>query len=308
MTCLIEIADGVGIITLDRPKAINALTLEMMEQLSDTLHRWATDDAVTRVVIRGNGERGFCSGADVRRVRELILADEPYMKFFDVEYQLNSLIAHYPKPYRAEMYGITMGGGLGLSAHGNQRVANETSVFAMPETIIGFHPDVGMLWHLSRSPGECGTHVALTGATFGAADAKYLGIVDEIEGDVSPGELENSRDWIDECYAGDDILEIIKRLEHHENPEARKAVAAIRQRSPLSVAATLVAIRRAKSMAIDEVLAMDRQLATTILRHPNFAEGVRAQLVDKDRQPKWQPARLEDLDPEEVAGLFHSRD
>lgn len=306
MICLTEIKNRVGVITLNRPKTINALNYEMMEVIFQALQDWQSDDAIDSVLIKGAGERGFCSGADVRAVREEVLAGKNFERFFELEYQVNLLISQYPKPYRAEMFGITMGGGLGLSAHGSIRVGDKSSIFAMPENIIGFHPDVALLWWLSRAPGEVGTHLALTGTTFGAADAKYIGILDEIQGAVPDGKLATARSWIDECYVGDDILQIVQRLERHQNPEAQMAASEINARSPLSVAVTLRAIRQAQQASIAEVLATDFILAKNLLRHPNFAEGVRAQLVDKDRCPKWQPASLAELDSQLVAQMFQA--
>lgn len=158
---LFEVADGVGRITLNRPRALNALTQGMCADMTEQLNVWASDDAVASVEVRGAGERAFCSGADVRSIRTRVLAGEPWLSFFEVEYTLNSLVARYPKPYVAFMSGIDMGGGLGLSAHGSRRVVDATSRLAMPETIIGFTPDVGMAWQLSHAPGELGTHVAV---------------------------------------------------------------------------------------------------------------------------------------------------
>lgn len=154
---LFEVADGVGRITLNRPRALNALTQGMCADMTEQLNAWASDDAVASVEVRGAGERAFCSGADVRSIRTRVLAGEPWLSFFEVEYTLNSLVARYPKPYVAFMSGIDMGGGLGLSAHGSRRVVDATSRLAMPETIIGFTPDVGIAWQLSHAPGELGT-------------------------------------------------------------------------------------------------------------------------------------------------------
>ena len=166
---LAGIDDGVGRLVLNRPRAINALTLGMIDDLADRLTAWADDDRVERVVLTGAGERGLCSGADVRALREFALADDPAVDdFFRREYRVNAQIATYPKPYEARMTGITMGGGLGVSAHGSVRIVDATSQLAMPETGIGLFPDVGMLWHLSRA-GAAGTFVALTGLPFSKA-------------------------------------------------------------------------------------------------------------------------------------------
>lgn len=302
---LAEVVDGVGRLTLNRPRAINALTMEMCRSLAETLTAWRDDDAVASVELRGAGERGLCSGADVRGLRDVVLARGDHLEFFRVEYGLNELIATYPKPYTAHMAGIVMGGGLGVSVHGSRRVAYPGSAFAMPETIIGFVPDVGVALLLARAPGELGTHLALTGTAVGAADGLLVGLADEVEGDPDPGELEGHRAWIDECYTGDDPAAIVARLEGHGDPDARSAAAEIRQRCPLSVGVALESVRRAASMdTVAKALAQDLVLAEHLAAGPDFVEGVRAQLVDKDRRPRWSHARLEDVTRDEVLAAF----
>ncbi len=299
------VEDGTGRITLNRPKALNALTQGVCERLLETLTAWRDDAAVERVEIRGAGERAFCSGADVRAVRQRILDGEDHLAFFRVEYAVNLLIATYPKPYAAFMSGIDMGGGLGLSAHGSRRVVDASSRLAMPETIIGFTPDVGIDWQLSRARGELGTHVALTGETFGAGDALALGLADEYAGERAPHAPLAAAAWIEDCYAGDEAVVIVQRLAAHSDPVARAAAEAIRQRCPLSMAVTLEALRRAAGMAsVADVLAQDLVLVRHLLPRPDFAEGVRAQLVDKDRTPRWQHDRLEDVTRAEVLACF----
>nr|NLI50561.1 enoyl-CoA hydratase/isomerase family protein [Propionibacterium sp.] len=302
---LVEVVDGVGRLTLNRPRALNALTQGMCETLLDALGAWAVDDAVTAVEIRGAGERAFCSGADVRSIRQRVLDGAEFESFFRVEYAVNALIAAYPKPYTAVMAGITMGGGLGLSAHGSRRIVDATSRLAMPETIIGFTPDVGIAWQLAHAPGELGTHVALTGDAFGAGDALALGLADAYAGPGTPDAPLAAASWIAECYAADDPVEIVGRLAQHPEPDARAAAEAIRRRCPLSVAVTLEALRRAATMGgVADVLAQDLALVRTLVPRPDFAEGVRAQLVDKDFAPRWQHARLEDVTRAEVLACF----
>lgn len=302
---LFDREDGTGRITLNRPKALNALTMGVCERLLDVLTAWRDDADVQRVEMRGAGERAFCSGADVRAVRQRILDGVDHLAFFEVEYAVNLLIATYPKPFTAFMSGIDMGGGLGLSAHGSRRIVDATSRLAMPETTIGFTPDVGIAWQLSHAPGELGTHVALTSENFGAGDALVLGLADEYAGDVVPEAPLAASTWVEECYAGDDAVAIVRRLEGHAHADARNAAAMIRQRSPLSVAVTLEALRRASVMgSVADVLAQDLVLARHLLPRPDFAEGVRAQLVDKDRTPRWQHDRLEDVTRAEVLACF----
>lgn len=303
---IVKVRDGVGYLVLNRPRTINALTPAMLSGIHEALDAWRDDPRVESVELSGAGDRGLCSGADVRALRQHVLDGGDHMPFFELEYGTDAAIASYPKPFVAHQRGIVMGGGLGVSAHGSRRIAYPDSVFAMPETIIGFTPDVGVLWYLAHAPGELGTHLALTGASIGPSDALVVGLADEIAGaGGAPGDLEAQRSWIDACYAGDDPVEIVRALESHPDQQARAAASEVRQRCPFSVAAALEAIRRARSMAgVEEVLAQDMVLARHLIARADFAEGVRAQLVDKDRSPRWQPARLEDVTRAEVLVCF----
>lgn len=304
---LFEVAGGVGRVTLNRPRQINALTQAMLAEIGDRLADWVDDDAVEWVHLTGAGERGLCSGADVRTLRaELAERGEAAAEvFFTHRIRRGRPDRELPKSVRADMFGITMGGGMGLSAHCSERMVRADSRLAMPETIIGLFPDVGVLYELSRAPGELGTHLALTGGSVGAADAVLLGLADHAAGDVPPAVLPGQRDWIDACYAGDDPLAIVRRLEEHPDAEARETAAVLRQRCPFAVAVTLAAIRRAATLpSVAAVLAQDHALAVPMVLRPDFSEGVRAQVVDKDRNPAWNPARLEDVDPAEVEAVF----
>lgn len=296
-----------GRIVLDRPKALNALTLPMVEAIDTQLKAWADDDAVQVVSIEGAGERGLCAGGDVVAVRAEVLDGQDGQTFFDVEYDMNARIAHFPKPIVAFQDGFVLGGGVGVSSHCRVRLATERTKVGMPETIIGFFPDVGAMQLLTRSPGEIGTHLALTGVNISGADAVFAGLSDAVidsgswekvlegmrEGRIeydeidAESELAQQQGWIDECYAGDNAATILERLETGPE-EAQKTAALIRKRSPYAVAVTLAALRKAASMeTIDEVLDQDRVVARAMSHHPDFAEGVRSQLVDKDRDPKW---------------------
>lgn len=333
--------DGhLGRARLNRPRAINALDRASIDSLHQQLAAWADDDAIAAVVLDGAGERGLCAGGDVRALREAVQAGrfEEAEGYWEAEYAVDALIASYPKPFVAWMDGITMGGGIGVSAHGSVRLATERTKVAMPEVIIGFFPDVGGLWFLANAPGELGTHAALTGSTFDGADAVVLGLADEVldpgsfdevlealredasldaaalaekvgrhggrAGDGQDSWLQAHRPWIDECYAGDDPAAILDRLREHDDPAAREAADVLASRSPHSVAVTLEAIRRAASMTVEQVLAQDLALGPAFARHPDFAEGVRAQLVDKDRQPHWQAGSVHDIPRSEVLGAF----
>lgn len=302
---LAGVEDGVGRIVLNRPRAINALSLGMIGDLAMVLDQWASDDSVERVVLTGMGERGLCSGADVRALRELALAGDPGVyDFFSREYALNALIAGYPKPYEARMTGITMGGGMGVSAHGSRRVVDATSQLAMPETQIGLFPDVGMLWYLSRA-GAAGAFLALTGLPADGATALSLGLADTWTGDGDPTDAKLGDDWVAEAFSGVDPVEVLARLEGDwDSPAPGEVAAVLRSRCPLSVMVTWEALRRAATMTVEQVLAQDLVLAPYFAGHPDFAEGVRAQLVDKDRTPVWSHARLEDVTEVDVRRAF----
>ena len=302
---LTSVEGGLGHIVLNRPRAINALTPAMIDALAVTLSDWAADPRVEKVMLTGAGDRGLCSGADVRALRELVLAgDRGADRFFRHEYRVNAMIASYPKPYEARMTGITMGGGLGVSAHGSVRVVDATSRLAMPETGIGLFPDVGLLWYLSRA-GAVGTYMALTGLPIDGPTAIQAGLADTWAGEGEPpaGDVDG---WITECFSADGPLEILARLEGDwEIPAPRECAALVRSRCPLSVVVTWEALRRARDMVtLDDVLAQDLVLATYFVHHADFAEGVRAQLIDKDRRPRWSHARLEDVTPADSHEAF----
>ena len=305
-----EVDRGIGQVELTRPRAINALTADMLLQIQLVLAAWADDPDVTHVRLTGAGEQGFCSGADVRELRSLVLNDpDRATRFFEREYALDRMIAEYPKPVTAHMWGVTMGGGLGLAQHATHRIARPGLRWAMPETTIGFFPDVGVLYDLSRLPGELGTYLALTGAIIDAASARWVGLVDAVEAEQprTPAHcgLSASRWWIDQCFVGDDPAMILHRLETHWFEAARATGALLRRKSPLAVCVTLEAIRRAEALhSVAEVLAQDLALARNLLWESDFVEGVRAQLVDRDHAPRWWHARVEDVPRELVLGKF----
>ncbi|CAM3105043.1 enoyl-CoA hydratase/isomerase family protein [Stackebrandtia soli] len=318
-----------GRVVLNRPKAINALTHAMVVSIRHQLDEWADVDDVEVVTIQGAGERGLCAGGDVRQLREALVngAGDP-AAFWADEYRLNATIAAYPKPIVAFMDGVTMGGGVGISAHASHRLATERSRIAMPETAIGFFPDVGGLYLLARSPGEWGTHLALTGlpadgpqaVRCGLADAVIAsadidGIVERLANGVStetawtpasdalaPNDMDLS--WVDECYRGDDAAVILDALRSHVSPLARQSGMVLAGRSPLSVAVTLEALRRAASMSLTEVLEQDLRLGRAFAVKSDFVEGVRAVLVDRDNKPVWTHASLSDVDRSTVLSMF----
>ena len=306
---LVDLADGIGTITLNRPGRINALTAGMVTRLTEVFEQWAGDDAVREIVLRGAGERGFCAGADVRALRDAVVAGETerMLDFLHDEYYLDGLIASYPKPVTAELVGIAMGGGLGLGMHGTHRIGEPGTRWAMPETAIGLWPDVGVCYELARTPGQTGAHLAMTGDSIDGASALWAGLLHECPGaDAAGSALAGAAGWIDECYAGDDPVAIVARLAEHPDPDALAAAATIGERSPMSVAVALAAVRRAaQAPDVAAVLDQDRTLADTLAVDPSdFVEGVRAKMVDKDGAPRWRHASLEEVDPAEVAARF----
>ncbi|MFF3455115.1 enoyl-CoA hydratase/isomerase family protein [Streptomyces sp. NPDC002730] len=320
-----------GYITLNRPRALNALSHAMVRTVDTALATWEQDPAVEVVVITGAGERGLCAGGDIRAVRADALAGgSASLDFWRDEYRLNARIARYSKPYVAVMDGIVMGGGVGVSAHGDVRIVTERSKVAMPETGIGFVPDVGGTHLLAQAPGELGTHLALTGTAVGAADALLCGLADHFvpsqrlaeltaslaESDVTEavrrcagpapeGELARHREWIDDCYAADSVEEILDRLLGRGDPAAKETAETILSRSPTSLKVTLAALRRARELgALEPVLDQEYRVSCAAFSSPDLVEGVRAQVIDKDRSPRWSPADLAQVTDADVARFF----
>ncbi|MFF8812754.1 enoyl-CoA hydratase/isomerase family protein [Streptomyces pactum] len=321
-----------GRLVLNRPRALNALTHTMVRDIATALDAWEADDSVAAVVVTGAGDRGLCAGGDIRAIHDDVRAGggRASADFWRDEYRLNARIARYPKPYVAFMDGIVMGGGVGVSAHGSVRIATERSRIAMPETGIGFIPDVGGTFLLSRAPGELGTHLALTAAAVGAADAVLCGLADHYvpsarlpeavaalatssPGEVvaryaeepPPGVLADQREWIDHCYAGGSVEEIVERLLATGEPAAKEAAQSVLAKSPTSLKVTLAALRRARGLdSLEHVLEQEYRVSCAGLSAPDLVEGIRAQVVDKDRRPRWSPAALSEVTPEDVARFF----
>lgn len=328
---LTEVDGSVGLITLNRPKAINSLNQRMVDDLAAILTGWASDDAVRAVVLSGAGERGLCAGGDVVSIYHSARKDgAEARRFWRDEYLLNAQIADFAKPYVAVMDGIVMGGGVGVSAHANTRVVTDTSKIAMPEVGIGFIPDVGGVYLLSRAPGGLGLHAALTGAPFSGADAIAMGFADHyvphadieafrraIVGDgvenalakyavaPPPSELAAQRDWIDDCFARDTVEDIVAALAGHGAGPANDAANLIATRSPIALSVTLEAVRRAAELeTLKDVLIQDYRVSSASLRSHDLVEGIRAQLIDKDRNPKWSPAQLAAVTAADVEAYF----
>ncbi|MFC7220193.1 enoyl-CoA hydratase/isomerase family protein [Streptomyces polyrhachis] len=318
-------------LTLNRPRALNALNHAMVARIDAALTRWERDPAVRTVVLAGAGERGLCAGGDIRAIHDDARAGGgASTAFWRDEYRLNARIARYPKPYVALMDGIVMGGGVGLSAHGGVRIATERSRIAMPETGIGFLPDVGGTYLLARAPGQLGTHLALTGTAVGAGDAVLCGLADHFvpsgqlpeladrlacepveealhrhAADVPDAPLREHREWIDHAYAADSVPEIVERLLASGEPAAKETAETLLAKSPTSLKVTLTALRLAREVpTLEDALRLEYRAARALLRTPDLVEGIRAQVVDKDRRPRWSPRTLEEVTEEFVARCF----
>ncbi|TNC14014.1 enoyl-CoA hydratase/isomerase family protein [Methylobacterium terricola] len=329
-TVLCERRGAAGLVTLNRPKALNALNLEMVRALRRALDDWAADPAVTRVVVQGAGERAFCAGGDIRRIHEEGRAGlyEQAETFFREEYELNALIQRYPKPYIALIDGIVMGGGVGVSLHGSHRVVAERTTFAMPETGIGFFPDVGATYALPRLPGFAGTYLALTGERMGQGDVLAFGLATHAApvsrfpairdalaeggpvdaaigaGEAAPGPLHAERAVIEACFSADSVPEVLARLDADGSDFATKTAATIRTRSPTSLVLALAQMRRGAALSFPEAMRLEYRILCRILRGHDFYEGVRSVLIDRDGKPDWQPATLEAVKPEAIEAHF----
>jgi enoyl-CoA hydratase len=324
-------------LTLNRPQALNALTLDMAVTMAKWLRDWASDDAVGAVLIDGAGERGLCAGGDLRALYDAAKSCDPLPQvFWATEYKLDVLIARYRKPVVVVMDGLTMGGGVGISAHAAHRVVTERSAIAMPEVGIGYFPDVGVSFLLARTPGLVGTHLALTGERIGAADAMYCGLadihiaaaklgelpgllsdcrtsaemrtrLDELSTPPASGKMAAARQWIDACYGVESVEAIFARLQHSKHDAARTTFETLIKMSPTALKITLRNIRAALSFAnVEDSFRQDYRISLACIAAHDFIEGIRAAIVDKDRRPVWQPNRLEDVTPEIVERHFRS--
>ncbi|TDD63276.1 enoyl-CoA hydratase/isomerase family protein [Kribbella antibiotica] len=320
-----------GHLVLNRPQAINALTHEMVTIIRGVLAEWATDPAVQTVVLTGSGERGLCAGGDIVSIyHDGIAGGTASTEFWADEYRLDAEIASYPKPFVAIMDGIVLGGGIGLSAHAGIRVVTERSKIGMPETGIGFFPDVGGTYLLSRAPGELGMHLALTAGSVRAGDAIAVGLADSyVPSDRLPdllaalatqdaaatvasfadpapeSGLVGDREWIDAAYEGDDVVKIHSRLADSDVPAARETATVLLAKSPTSVKVTLRALRAAADLpSLRAALDQEYRLSVRFHGSHDFIEGVRAQVIDKDRNPQWSPATFDGVSDNAVSAYF----
>ncbi|MGE5503199.1 MAG: enoyl-CoA hydratase/isomerase family protein [Actinomycetota bacterium] len=332
-------AGGLGHVVLNRPKVLNAISPDQFGQIDDQLAAWADDDAVRVVMIEGAGERAFCAGGDIRAVYDGWRQGDHAANraIFRREYRMDRRIAHYSKPYVALIDGITMGGGAGVSVNGRYRVATERTQFAMPETGIGFFPDVGATHFLGRCPGRINLYLGLTGARIGPADALWAGLAthyvpsEDLPGvktalasaanstdpdgavaevlarahsDPGPSVLAARAEAIDRCFAAPTVRDIVSALVADGGEWAWDAMEAIADKSPTSLGVTLVQLRDGHALSFDDAIRREYRLACRFLAGRDLYEGIRALVVDKDRSPAWSPETLAEVDDGTVQGYF----
>ena len=320
-TVLATVDGRIGRLQMNRPAALNALNQDMIRAMHSALSTWRDDPHIHAVVVEGLGGRAFCAGGDIRAVRDAALAGDAASihAFFGEEYRLNRLIAEFGKPYVALIDGICMGGGIGVSVHGAYRVVTESALLAMPETGIALFPDVGASFVLPRLPGALGYFLGLTGTRLHGADAVHAGLATHfvpkaqlpglsaalaLDGVAALGEfaaplpgfsLATQRDAIDRCFSAGSVDEILARLEN-EGEWGRATIATLRAASPSSLLWSFGIMQRSAGRNLVEALAAELRLTASVTAHADFAEGVRAMIIDKDRKPRWSPGRLEDVD------------
>jgi enoyl-CoA hydratase len=335
---LFERRGAAGVVTLNRPKALNAVSHAMVLAFHAQLNAWAGDPAITRVVIMAAGERAFSAGGDIRALYDLGKAGkhDEALQFWADEYPLNTAIKNYRKPYVALIDGIAMGGGIGVSVHGSHRVAGDKFSFAMPEVGIGFFPDIGATWFLPRMPGETGTYCALTGERFGIADglscgiathrvpsARFPDLLDGLTGTVSvdallaafsepagEGPVTSRRAAIDRLFVGDKVEDILAALDREASSAsadaewAGKTAATMRTKSPTSLKLALAQVRRGANWDFETCMRAEFRIVSRIIHDHDFYEGVRAVIVEKDNKPQWQPAVLANVSDAEIEHHF----
>jgi enoyl-CoA hydratase len=329
---------AVGVMRLNRPKAINAVTLEMFRDVDKALDQFERDSDTGIILLEGAGDRGLCAGGDIRALYESSKIKGDLGKIlWREEYILNARIAKFPKPYVSFMDGIVMGGGVGLSAHSSHRVVTERTKLAMPEVGLGFFPDVGGTWLLSRSPGEIGTYFGLTGQTMNGPDAVYAGFADavvpsgklaalrealtklrpgvsaaDVKGVIAgfatgetSGPVAAMRPQIDRWFSHDRMQDIVAALQGDGSELAQSTLKTLNEKSPRGLVVALKLLRLARaSSSLEQCLVREYRAALEVFASDDFREGVRAAVIDKDRNPKWSPAAIEDVTPEMVAPYF----
>lgn len=323
-----------GLVTLNREKALNALTFGMIEALGTHYEIWANEPEIYGVVLESSSQRAFCAGADIKAIYHIGRVDpSEAASFFRTEYEVNWALECFNKPHVALIDGMVMGGGVGISRYGTHRVVTENASFAMPETGIGLFPDIGASWFLNELPGAMGLYLGLTGRRIGAGDLLALGlathhveagdfpaiksaiansdpidpVLDEAHHDPGQGELASLREVIDTVFSAGSVEEIIRRLEGIPAPHEKWAAATrqvLSERSPLSLKATHALLTAYRPKTLKQALETEFRLVTRIIAEPDFYEGVRAQVIDKDRAPSWRHASLHDVADTDVEDLF----
>ncbi len=340
---LSEVRNKVGHLTLNRVAAFNAINLDMVRRIAQQLNDWATDDTVVAVVLRANGDKAFCAGGDIRELyNNAKEGNDLNQTFFSEEYALDQHIHAYPKPVIALINGLTLGGGMGLVQGASFRIVTEKARLGMPEVSIGFFPDVGGSYFLSRLPSEIGTYMGVSGNPIGAADALQVGLADwflyaeqitELDRCLdnmqwghssqeairsllntlaskraSGSKLAPLRTAIEQHFSKDSVAQIIASLASETDtsikPWCEELISALRTRSPIAMATTLMMLRRAKNLTLADCFRLEYHLGSQWFTKGDFMEGVRALIIDKDKNPRWQPASIEALDPAKLDELF----
>ncbi len=328
---IFEHRGAIGLVTLNRPKALNALTHDMCLKLKAQLDAWRADNAIRSVVIQGSGDRAFCAGGDIRTLYESGKAGTDYaFDFYRDEYLLNAAIKHFPKPYVALIRGFVMGGGVGVSVHGSHRIADETTLFAMPETGIGLFPDVGGSWFLPRMPSELGMYLGLTGARLRTPDALYAGVAthfvpgakhpalidrlaDGVEVDIAVRDVTETvpdtyllahRAKIDAIFALQSAEDILAALDADHTDFADDTAKVIRTKSPTATKLAFRQIREGRALDFDDCMRMEYRMVHRVIEGHDFYEGVRATIIDKDGAPKWQPDALSQVSNADIDAYF----
>jgi enoyl-CoA hydratase len=330
---LFERLGRAGVITLNRPKALNALTLNMVDAMDAQLRSWRNDPTVEMVIVKGAGDRAFCAGGDIRALYDSGKAGTPYViDFYAREYRLNTLIKRYPKPYIALVNGIVMGGGVGVSVHGSVRVCGEGTMFAMPETGIGLFPDVGGTFFLPRCPGEIGMYLALTGARLDVTDASYTGIathvVPQAQHEALLADLCNGQDALERVlarhavrsqnkpkleglqqainlhFAAASVEEIMASLETGKSLFEEQTVKSLKGKSPTSLKVAFRQVREGAKLGFEDCMRLEFRLTNRFMRGHDFYEGVRAVIIDKDNAPKWDPPSIDLVRARDVDRYF----
>ena len=321
-----------GLVTLNRPRSLNALTLSMVQDIDRQLRCWADDSSVQQIVVTASGDKAFSAGGDIVQLYQWGRAgDQKFLQFYAQEYRLNTLIKRYPKPYISLINGIVMGGGVGISINGSHRVVTENVTFAMPETGIGLFPDVGGTWFLPRCPGETGMYLGLTGARLKAADTLFAGLAthfvssqklpelinvlcetDDIEGSlnsfarpaVGQSRLEKDFKHINDHFGAENLDTIIESLSVDTSSWAQKTYTSLLKKSPTSLAITFQQLQRGRTLSFEQCMQLEYRMVNRIFSGHDFFEGTRAVVIDKDNDPHWNPPSLADISKGDIDAYF----